>query len=293
MTISVVIGTRDRPQSLLRCLRALVDQTQLPDEVLIVDDGHLDAGPATELLQGAGVRIRYFNKSHDPGLTKSRNLGIRESTGSIVLFIDDDVVLEPGYLKAIARVYREYPHAAGVGGRLVDTPLSWPKRMLLRAFLLDSTAEGRVLPNGVGILVRGITSVTPVDWLSGCNMSYRREVFDRFLFDEHFAGNGWGDDRDFSFRVSRECTLLAAPDATLHHLEDPRGRSSPAEFGRTEVLYLSRFFAKHMPQRLWNRAALWWAFAGILVKNLASPRRLPGNLAGMASVWQSRAREDA
>ena len=286
MNISIVIGTRHRPQSLRRCLECIAGQTRPPTEVIVVDDGSLDPCGALAPLQGTGITSRYFNKSAAPGLTRSRNLGIRESTGDVVMFLDDDVVLEPGYVDAIARVYEAHPEAGGVGGRLLGGLPSWPKRLFLRAFLLDGPEDGRVLPNGIGVLIRTINRVTPVEWFSGCNMSFRRDIFDSVMFDEEFAGNGWGDDRDFSYTVSRRRVLLAAPDATLWHLEDPRGRASQRAFGEVEILYVARFFAKHMPQGLPNRAALWWSFVGILVRNLLTAKwaAAAGNVAGMRDV---------
>ena len=292
MRLSIVIGTRHRPESLRRCLQSLTTQTIRPDEVVIVDDGQLDPAPFTQLLERAGIVVQYFNKSYDPGLTKSRNLGIRRSRGDIVMFLDDDVELEPRYVEAILRVYDAHPEIGGVGGRLNDPPLSWPKRTLLRVFLLDSAREGAVLPNGVGVLVRSITHDTAVEWFSGCNMSYRRQVFERFMFDEAFAGNGWGDDRDFSYAVSRVYPLMCAADAGLLHHEEPRGRARERDFGETEITYVNRFFVKHMPRGITNVAALWWGFAGITVKNLLTLRgaRLRGNLAGMFGVLRGRYR---
>jgi glycosyltransferase involved in cell wall biosynthesis len=290
MTCSVVIGTRDRPDSLKRCLETLIEQTHRPAEVILVDDGHFDPAPFIDMLAQAGIDGHYVNKSHDPGLTKSRNVGIRLSTGDVVVFLDDDVALAPSYLAAIERVYEMHPEAAGVGGRLVGTSLSRAKHVLLKAFLLDSDSEGIVLPNGVGVLVRRISHVTRVDWFSGCNMSYRRWVFDRFMFDEEFAGNGWGDDRDFSYRVSREFPLFCAPDAEVRHFEEPRGRARDRQFGRTEITYVHRFFVKHMPRTVMNVAALWWAFAGIALKNVLTGRlrRLAGNISGLAAVATGR-----
>lgn len=292
LTLSIVIGTKDRPQSLARCLQSIVAQTEHPDEVLIVDDGQLDKDRTVQPLSQAGITARYFNKSHDRGLTKSRNLGIRQSGGEVVLFLDDDVVLDPRYLAAIKDVYRSRPDAGGVGGRLANASLPKLKQLFLRFFLLDSARDGAVLPNGIGVLVRDIRTVTPVEWFSGCNMSFRRGVFSEFMFDEAFRGNGWGDDRDFSYAVSRKYPLLATPQAVLDHMEDPAGRAGNFEFGVTEITYVHRFFAKHMPRRAANRLALAWAFVGITLQNCVMRRghRVRGNLAGILKTLTSRER---
>lgn len=292
LSLSIVIGTKDRPASLARVLRSIAAQTRLPDEVVIVDDGALDPATVDEPLAGSAVQVRYFNKSHDRGLTKSRNLGIRESVGDVVMFLDDDVVLQPGYVAAVMEVYDRMPDVGGVGGRITNARLSPLKRWFLRIFLLDGTHEGNVLPNGIGVLVREIRDVTPVQWFSGCNMSFRRRVFEEFMFDEAFRANGWGDDRDFSYGVSRKHRLMATPHAALEHLEDPAGRVGKFEFGVTEITYVHRFFLKHMPRRFMNHAALAWAFAGITLQNCVTfrPTRVWGNLHGLYSVVSGHAR---
>ena len=93
-----------------------------------------------------------------------------------------------------------------------------------------------------------LAAPTEVAWLSGCNMSYRKELFDEFSFDERFEGNGWGDDRDFSYRVSRRYRLVATPDARLVHKEVPAGRIGALEFGRLEIRHFLLFFEKGSPK---------------------------------------------
>jgi hypothetical protein len=51
-------------------------------------------------------------------------------------------------------------------------------------FYLFSDARGRVLPSGHNTMVARDVSAVPVDWLSGCSMSYRRRAFDLESFDE-------------------------------------------------------------------------------------------------------------
>jgi hypothetical protein len=171
----------------------------------------------------------------------------------------------------------------------VSGRLSPAKRTFLRFFLLDSANEGAILPNGIGVLVRQITRLTHVQWLSGCNMSFRRGVFDELLFDEAFGGNGWGDDRDFSYRVSRRFLLMATPGAAVDHHEDPKSRAGRVDFGQIEITYMYRFFSKHMPRRATNLLALGWSFLGITLMNCLArrPARVWGNLRGLYAVLTS------
>ena len=79
--------------------------------------------------------------------------------------------------------------------------------------MLDSPRTGRVLPSGRNPLVVDVLSVTEVDWLSGCSMSFRRAVFEMFSFNEELTGYGLGEDVEFSYRVHQRGRLLVTPDA--------------------------------------------------------------------------------
>ncbi|MGL4648811.1 MAG: glycosyltransferase family 2 protein, partial [Caldilineaceae bacterium] len=169
-------------------------------------------------------------------------------------------------------------------------------RAFLRFFLLDGNRPGALLPGGVGVLVRAgeIHETQQVDWLSGCNMAYRRQVFNDLRFDQGLGSYGWGEDRDFSVRVARQWRLLATPDARLVHLKEPSGRIDERRMGFMETNYLYRFFAKNMPRRLSNWLVLAWNLVGVLTRNLllvarggtraAALRRLQGNLVGLAAI---------
>lgn len=286
LRVSVIIGTKDRPQSLRRCLESLAAQRCRPLEVLLLDDGTPGADSLGGILEAAGIRWRYMKKD-EPGLSRSRNLGAREAAGEILLFLDDDVELDPGYLEEVLRVYREHPGVAGVGGRLEGIRYGACVKGFLRFFALDSMKrEGEILKSGIGVLIRHITADKPVEWLSGCNMSFRRELFEEFHFDEGFGPNGWGDDMDFSYRVSRRYPLRAAHRAFLLHRVDPAGRADAQSLGRMESYYPYRFFRKNMPKRFIHWAAFGWSILGILLKNVLrrDPKRVLGNLEGIWAI---------
>src|SRR5262249_61147187 len=68
-------------------------------------------------------------------------------------------------------------------------------------------------------------AVQLVTSLVGCNMTYRREVFRRFRFDEWFDGYGLCEDQDFSWRVGRVWRLVQTPHARLEHRLSPLERA--------------------------------------------------------------------
>jgi glycosyltransferase involved in cell wall biosynthesis len=94
--ISVIIATYNRMELLPRTLAALGRQQAegVEYELLFVDDGSTDQSREmleAEARRSAG-RIRYLSLPHSGSPSRPRNLGIREATGKVVLFLDDDVI---------------------------------------------------------------------------------------------------------------------------------------------------------------------------------------------------------
>ena len=116
---SLIIPTYNRPKELSDCMDSVLKQTVLPDEVIIIDDGNLGEIPYEKACQNKGIHTIYYKKD-TPGLTKSRNKGVELSSGDIILFLDDDVILFPDYIEQILAGYDE--NTSGVGG-LVEIEL--------------------------------------------------------------------------------------------------------------------------------------------------------------------------
>ena len=127
--VSVVIATHERPDLLLRCVRALGAQDLDRDayEVIVVDDGSSDdadaatrAGLAQLDASGAAPRVTYVHRPRNAGPAAARNVGWRAARGAVVAFTDDDTVPCPDWLRE-GLVALEHGFDA-VGGR-IEVPL--------------------------------------------------------------------------------------------------------------------------------------------------------------------------
>ena len=97
-TVSVIIPTYNRKDMLRDTLHTLARQTYPTDffEVIVVDDGSTDGTP--EIAEEAfPFTLRYFRQSNQ-GATAARNLAARQSRADILVFLDDDILVEPDYL---------------------------------------------------------------------------------------------------------------------------------------------------------------------------------------------------
>jgi len=101
--ISVVVCTRDRPESLDRCLEALGRVRYVQHEVLVVDSASASAETAAVAARH-GVRCV---REEQPGLDRARNRGIEEALYDLVAFVDDDVQVHPGWLAGVAAGFED------------------------------------------------------------------------------------------------------------------------------------------------------------------------------------------
>ena len=115
--ISIAVCTRDRTSQLRQSLGALRPVSYNPVEILIVDNApRSDATRqlVTELA-AADPRIRYVREDR-PGHSRARNRGVAEARFGVVAFTDDDTVVDPGWLTAIAAGFAADPETVCVTG---------------------------------------------------------------------------------------------------------------------------------------------------------------------------------
>jgi glycosyltransferase involved in cell wall biosynthesis len=101
--ISVILATRDRPQLLARAIPSAIAQRYERWQLVVVDDG---VNPGTREVAEAidDDRLTFVVGPHR-GLSLARNAGLDHAEGEIVCYLDDDNVMHPGWLQAVAHVF--------------------------------------------------------------------------------------------------------------------------------------------------------------------------------------------
>jgi GT2 family glycosyltransferase len=122
--VSVVVCTRNRPESILVTLRSLLALQYRPFEIVLVDNAPSSDATrdAVRAAYGEDPRIRYVREPR-PGLSCARNRGLSEASADIVAFTDDDVTVDPWWLDGIVRGFRAAPDVACVTGMIVTAQL--------------------------------------------------------------------------------------------------------------------------------------------------------------------------
>lgn len=120
LSTSIIIITKGRPVELERCLQHVLKQTKLPDEVVIIED--VSDTPKQDLsrfkkkfkkkkLSFVQKYVKFCNYA------KSRNLGIEIAQNQYIIFLDDDVFLEPNSIKTMLEFELEQPQMVIQGGK--------------------------------------------------------------------------------------------------------------------------------------------------------------------------------
>lgn len=273
--ISVIIPTKNRPQDVVRCLESILNQTLLPDEIIIVDAGDTDElNSKVERYSSEKIKIIHVG----PGLTYGRNVGVEASSGDILFFLDDDVVLEKDYVREMVKIFDgdSEKKIAGVCGKEVSPPQKPPARPVLAkvlhglneiittVFLLSMNGDGRFRASGFPYYTHSINEIKRVEFIHGHLAAYRREIFAKFKFDEKLQGTSLCEDDDFSYRVSRHYVNMFTPHAKLIHYYSPVGRNKRQ---RVKVTLENRYylFKKNFPQTFKYKFGFWWAVIGLFV----------------------------
>ncbi len=129
---SIVLCTNfERTQELHNCLAALAALDYPSYEVLLVDNRREDGESVAWVEDYPRVRLL---RERQPGLAAARNRGLNAAAGEIVLFTDDDVVVDRGWLTAYARRFAAHPEEAGVGGLIIPAELESEAQLAIEEY---------------------------------------------------------------------------------------------------------------------------------------------------------------
>ena len=125
-SVSLIVPTGGRAEQLERCLRSLAAIEQAGLELMVVDNrpGDPATKAAVDALVAGGMAIRYVAEER-PGSSVARNRGIAESTAEIVAFTDDDVVVDPDFLRWLVAPFAD-PATTVVTGLVLPLELQTP-----------------------------------------------------------------------------------------------------------------------------------------------------------------------
>ncbi|MFM8525884.1 MAG: glycosyltransferase family 2 protein [Cyanobacteriota bacterium] len=240
MFLSIVIPTYNRLPILRTCLLALEDQNLTAPidtyEVVVVDDGSTDATVAwLQEHQDELPHVRLIQQEHG-GPAEGRNRGVTAARGDVIVFIDSDLVVTPGFLSCHARALERFWHQHGhrrcfTYGAVINTsnfeaPTSEPHKLSDLSWAYFATG----------------------------NVAIDRELLETAgLFDTAFRLYGW-EDLELGERLRRlGVTLVRVPEAAGYHWHPALSLEQIPDLIRVErerARMALVFFRKHPTRRV-------------------------------------------
>jgi len=219
--ITVIVATRDRPDTLRACLRTLLAVDYPKFEVLVVDNDPTNDATKVVIAEEFADRVRYMREDRR-GLSWAHNRGLEETATDVVAFADDDVIVDPGWLTAIAEGFASGEDVGCVTGLILPSELETPAQLNLewhggfskgfvrRTFdMRDNRPDDPLFPFAVGRLG------------SGANMAFDTNVLRQLGGFDPAIGIGTtargGDDLAAFFRVVVRHQLVYQPAAVVWH----------------------------------------------------------------------------
>jgi glycosyltransferase involved in cell wall biosynthesis len=183
--INVIICTKNRQRELESCIKSLSEQSYKSFSVIIVDQSDNDnifPYEGFNLSESDSIKVDYIRDS-GTGLSRARNIGIKESDSDYIVFVDDDGILDKNCLLEYSKYFKEYDFIAG------------------RVLNFDKTRYNR--NHGENSVV--LNNMFKVFFVSGGNFGFQKKICEKIgIFDTTLgAGKKFGasEETDFFYRA--------------------------------------------------------------------------------------------
>ena len=248
MTFSFVIPTKNRPIELATVFDAILAQSRLPEQVIIIDQSSQDNVVKEQLAPQAkkeNIRLDYIHDESINGLVQAKATSIQYNQCDYISFFDDDIVHEPNYLAAIEESIITHPEMIGLNGVILNAP----KEGLLKRLIFRFTHFGLYKDNRQSVILslkEGTIQPQSVNTLSGGLSTWKKEVFDTVTFDTKNKFHAY-EDKEFSIRIERAFPkrMFIVPQAKLYHYHADGNRESLLRRTQNDLVEVWKLFKKN------------------------------------------------
>lgn len=292
-SLTVAICTKDRAARLARLLESLEPVLAQGCGFAAVEVVVVDNAPSDDSTRDAVARAPGFRYVREPraGLDFARNAALAAATGDLIAYLDDDVVVDRGWLAGLFDAWRNHPEAGAWTGLVLPFELRTEAQIQFelrggfgrgyspRAFRADRL-DNRLYPVDAG------------SFGAGCNMAFDRKWFIGLGgFDEALdtgAPLPGGGDLDAFYRVVRSGRTLAyEPAYAVYHQHRetlPQLRRQYWTWGLGFMAFLAKAMRHDPPLKARHASMLRWWFTTATTEVLRSLRRGRGRETAFAAA---------
>lgn len=231
--ISVVIPTMNRLQSLLDTINYLEEPAVCPDEIIVIDQSSQEEirNAIQANLKQSKIFCRYFYSK--PSLTVARNIGLQQAKNDVIVFMDDDVRVQPDTIGNIQNIMQDSSISMIAG---LDLNAGTEKSKLGYIFGKKSYFKrnmGHVTKAMYGRLPQKTTQRVDTQWAMGYFFVVRKSLVQKWGldWDEKFVSYGYPEDLDFSYRYWRAAKAeglqcIIDPTVSVYHMVSKEWRET-------------------------------------------------------------------
>jgi N-acetylglucosaminyl-diphospho-decaprenol L-rhamnosyltransferase len=253
LDLSIIVVSFNARDDLVDCLASLhASPPRASHEIIVVDNASTDGSPEAAR---AWADVQVIELAQNAGFARGNNIGIRASTGTLLLLLNSDTVVPARAIDGLIEELSARPDVAVIGPRLVDASgraeLSFgrmigPLNELRQKTLVRGQAVG--LPIVSGLVERLTRRPQAVDWVSGaCLLVRRDDAFAAGLLDERYFM--YAEDVDFCAAVRNNGRRVwFTPAVEIVHARGRSARTAPAATDAAYRRSQLAFYDKHHPR---------------------------------------------
>ncbi|WP_094549491.1 glycosyltransferase family 2 protein [Petroclostridium xylanilyticum] len=187
--VSVIILTWNRKEDTLECIDSIYKQSYKNIEIIVVDNASTDGTP--QAIKKTYPEVKLIHLPHNLGCPEGRNVGIVNSSGEILFFLDNDAIIEPHSLNKIVTRITAEEKLGIVQAKIIEDPSK---------FYVDISDKERY-----------------THLFSGGASAFKKEVFDKVgLYPNDFFGQA--EESDLALRaLEYGYNILYFPQAIIFH----------------------------------------------------------------------------
>lgn len=170
-TIGIIVPNYNDGRFLTACLRSVLEQTDAPDELIVIDDGSTDhSREIIDSMLGDVPFARIYSNDRNCGATETSNRGLELATAEYLIFLSANDVIAPNLVKETRAFYFRHPYAGMCSAllNLIDEEgrdlgfFKSPMLSLKTAYLTAKRARKLLISIGT--------------WTTGATVSYQRKL---------------------------------------------------------------------------------------------------------------------
>ncbi len=260
--VSIILPTYNRCHLLEKCINSVFAQTFQKWELIVADDGSLDDTQAVIAeISKRDSRIKYHRNANNQGLPRNRNIAISLAKYDLIMFIEDDLILDPKCIEILIHTYKllnkEKKKIGAIAPRLITNYLEKPIISLLDMVGYDGNTKPSVcqIDKYTGVVKINynlqINELIEAENVHACSLYSKSVLLGVGGYEENaYKGTFFYEDVDLNCRIrKRGCLLFYQSKAFAYHNMSKSGGCRASNrimqnyfYLRNHIIFLIRIF---------------------------------------------------